>query len=124
MSLIEDFFLDKERIRKVLLSKIEGELHVDFAARQALESPTPIQSEAEKSVKTWMDRYRVLRGKKLSAAVRERLVRAIIKDAPQIRRSLTATSILDNHCACPREVIETAPDRFRFSEDAADQSLT
>jgi hypothetical protein len=97
MSFIEDFFLDRERIRKVLSSKIEGELHVDFAARRALESPTPIQSEAEKAVKTWIDRYRVLRGKKLSTTMRERLVRAIINDAPQIRRSLIATSILDRH---------------------------
>jgi hypothetical protein len=97
MSFIEDFFLDRERIRKVLSSKIEGELHIDFAARQALEGSTPIQSEAEKSLKTWMDRYRVLRGKKLSTTVRERLVRAIIKDAPQISRSLLATSILGRH---------------------------
>jgi hypothetical protein len=97
MSFIEDFFLDRERIRKVLSRKIEGELHIDFAAREALENSTPNQSEAEKAVTTWMDRYRVLRGKSLSTTVRERLVRAVINDAPQMRRSLTEPSILDRH---------------------------
>jgi len=61
MSIIEDFFLDKERIRKVLSDKIAGELHLDSAARQALEHSDPAQGDAEKAITKWMDRYRVLR---------------------------------------------------------------
>ena len=38
MCLIDDFFLDKERIRKVVKDKIQVELHLDLAARQALEN--------------------------------------------------------------------------------------
>jgi hypothetical protein len=60
MCLIEDFFLDKERIRKVVKKKIEALLHVDFAARQALENTAPIQTEAEKAVGYWGTRYTVL----------------------------------------------------------------
>jgi hypothetical protein len=94
MTFIEDFFLDKERIRKVLSDKIAGELHLDSAARQGLEHPSPVQTDAEKAVTKWMDRYRVLR---LSTTVREKLVKAIIADASQIRRSLTAAEIIDRH---------------------------
>ena len=94
MTFIEDFFLDKERIRKVLSDKIGGELHLDSATRQALEHPNPVQSDAQKAVTSWMDRYRVLR---LSKTVREKLVKAIIADAPQIRRSLTGDEIPDRH---------------------------
>jgi hypothetical protein len=41
MCLIDDFFLDKERIRKVVKNKIEGELHFGFAARQGLDGALP-----------------------------------------------------------------------------------
>ena len=52
---------------------------------------------AEKAVTTWMDRYRVLRGRNLSKTVREKLVKAIIADAPQITRSLTTDAIPERH---------------------------
>jgi len=60
MCLIEGFFLDRERIRKVLKNKIEGELHLDFPARQALEGVLT-GSSAEKAVSDWGYRYKVLR---------------------------------------------------------------
>ena len=92
MCLIEDFFLDKERIHKVVKKKIEGALHLDFAARQALENAAPIQSEAEKAVNDWGDLYKVLRVK-----ARPDLVKAIINGAPQIRGDLVAGSAEERH---------------------------
>lgn len=92
MCLIEDFFLDKERIRKVVKEKIEGALHIDFAARQALENTAPIQSEAEKAVNDWGNLYKVLRVK-----ARADLVKAIINGAPQIRSDLVAGSAEERH---------------------------
>jgi len=96
MAFIEDFFLNRERIRKVLLYKIEAELHMDLPARQALENPTE-QSGVEASVTTWMDHYRVLRGKNLTTTVRTRLVKAIINGASEIKRDLAASSIVERH---------------------------
>jgi hypothetical protein len=90
--LIEDFFLDKERIREVVKKKIEGALHIDFPARQALKNTAPIQSEAEKAVNDWGNLYKVLRVK-----ARPDLVKAIINGAPQIRSDLVAVSAEEKH---------------------------
>ena len=79
MCLIEDFFRDKERIPKVLKNKIEGELHLDFAARQALEGGLT-GSDAEKAVSEWGHHYKVLR-----FAAYPAVVKAIISGASQIR---------------------------------------
>jgi hypothetical protein len=91
MCLIEDFFLDRERIRKVLRNKIEGELHLDFPARQALEGVLT-GSNAEKAVSDWGYRYKVLR-----FAAYPAVVKAIISGAPQIRSALVATAIDARH---------------------------
>jgi len=91
MCFIEDFFLDKERIRKVVKKKIEGALQIDFAARQALESTAPNQ-EAEKAIDDWGILYKVLRVK-----AKTDLVKAIINGEPQIRRDLVATSTEEKH---------------------------
>jgi hypothetical protein len=91
MCLIDDFFLDKERIRKILKNKIEGELHLDFAARQALEGVIT-GGGAEKAVSDWGHRYKVLR-----VAAHADLVKAIIRGAPLIRRALVATTTEDRH---------------------------
>jgi hypothetical protein len=88
MCLIDDFFLDKERIRKVAKNKIEDELHFDFAARQALEVSIT-GSDAETAVTKWGDHYGVLR---IKGNIRPDLVKAIINGAPQIRRDLVAAS--------------------------------
>jgi hypothetical protein len=91
MCLVEDFFLDRERIRKVLKNKIEGELHLDFPARQALEGVLT-GSDAEKAVSDWGHRYKVLR-----FAAYPAVVKAIISGAPQIRSALVATAIDARH---------------------------
>jgi hypothetical protein len=88
MSFIEDFFLDKERIRRVVKNKIEDELHFDFAARQAFEGSIT-GTDAETAVTKWGDHYGVLR---IKGNIRPDLVRAVINGAPQIRRDLLATS--------------------------------
>lgn len=93
MCLINAFFLDKERIRKVLKDKIEGELHLDFAARQAMDGALS-QADAETAVTKWGDKYSVLRIKK---NVRPNLVRALINGAPQIRSPLVATTAEAKH---------------------------
>jgi hypothetical protein len=93
MCLIEDFFLDKKRIRKVVKKKIEGELHFDFVARQALDGAMS-QTDAEAAVTKWGDHYRVLR---IDKKVRPDLVKAIINGAPQIKRNLEATSPEERH---------------------------
>lgn len=93
MCLIEDFFLDKERIRKVVKKKIEGELHFDFAARQALDGALS-QTDAETAVTKWGDHYRVLRIKK---SVRPNLVKALISGAPQLKTALVAATAEDRH---------------------------
>lgn len=99
MSLIDDFFLNEDRLRKVLSGKLEGELQVDSAARQALEKPTQ-QSVAEAAIKAWMSRYSVMpRAKNVTKIITDSLVRAIIDFAPRITTSLSATSILTRHAA-------------------------
>jgi hypothetical protein len=93
MCLIDDFFLDKERVRKVVKNKIEEELHFDFAARQALEGVIT-GSAAENAVTQWGDHYKVLRIKK---NVRPNLVKALINGAPQIKSALVATTANARH---------------------------
>jgi hypothetical protein len=97
MSFIDDFFLNEDRIRKVLSGKIEGELHIDFAARQALETPTT-QTVAEGAIRAWMVGYSVMpRAKNLTKPIIDNLVRAIIGYAPQMRRSITTAAIRTRH---------------------------
>ena len=93
MCLINDFILDKDRICKVLKDKIEGELHFDFAARQAMDGVLS-QADAETAITKWGDKYGVLRIKK---NVRSNLVKALINGAPQIRSALVATTAEAKH---------------------------
>src|SRR6267378_3828949 len=93
MCLVNDFFLDKERIRKVLKNKIEGELHFDFAARQGLDGALS-QTVAEAAITKWGDHYRVLRIKK---NVRPNLVKALIGGAPQLKPALIAATTEQRH---------------------------
>jgi hypothetical protein len=52
----------------------------------------------EAAITTWMQRYSVApRGKGITTTVRTRLVKAIIDDASQIKRSLAAPSIIEGH---------------------------
>jgi len=97
MCLIDDFFLNEDRIRRVLSGKIEGELHIDFAARQALETPTA-PTAAEASIRAWMVAYSVMpRAKNLTKPVIDDLIKAIISYAPQMTSSITADSIRARH---------------------------
>jgi hypothetical protein len=97
MALIDDFFLNEDRIRKVLSGKIEGELYIDFAARQALETLTA-QTVAEAAIRAWMVAYSVMpRAKNLTKPIIDDLIRAIISYAPQMTRSITAASIRARH---------------------------
>jgi hypothetical protein len=96
MSLIEDFFLDKDRIRKVLSDKIKNELPFDIPARRALERVSP---QGKDALLKWFHHYKILRSlpKEETSHSRSNLVDAIIKDAANIRRDLTFDSIIDRH---------------------------
>jgi hypothetical protein len=95
MCLIDDFFLDQERVRKVVKNKIESELHFDFAARQAIEG-VKTGSDAEIAVVKWMEHYGVVQG--FTKETRSRLAQALINQSSEIKHDLTP-SIRDRHAA-------------------------
>jgi hypothetical protein len=93
MCLIDDFFLDRERVRKVVKSKIENELFVDFAARKAIETSNAAGADA---IVDWMQHYGVVQG--FTKDTRARLAAALINQSSEINQDLTP-SVLDRHAA-------------------------
>jgi hypothetical protein len=96
MSFIKDFFLNKERITKIMSDKIKNELNIDIPARQAIEASSQ-QSKAP--VLKWLNHYRLLRGlpKEVQLKPRSNLADAIIAAGSTISSSLTYQSIIERH---------------------------
>jgi hypothetical protein len=96
MSFVKDFFLNPDRIRKVMVDKIKNELNIDIPARQAIKASS---HEGKEAVLRWLNHYKLLRSfpKEETLKPRSNLADAIIAAGSTISSSLMYPSITVRH---------------------------